>query len=244
MKSILDRIKAFLSYLFGIDKAEYFDLLDEYEDYVKGENLSCFDTMIGTVRSKEQYDINISHGFYHIPVRYVDSPEDISYIALYRSKNIFDTDEPGVKHYGRVLSYAKVKRRDINELKLSFAPDEDYYRFEVSEWKTLDFPVKAKESGPIVFLMANKFLLFNARYFYELFISDNDLYKLNLGLRDIVREVYVGFYVGEFRIRVWWNKIVVKSKATKITINVSDYIRYPYATLKKIADIVFDGVTP
>ena len=240
MKSLWLKVKEFFSYLFGIDKAVYFDLQDEYEDYVREEDLSVLNTMVGTVRSKEQYEINIRYNFYHIPARFVDSPENIEYIALYRSKNIFDKDEPGVKHYGKVLSYGKVKRSEIDELKLSFNPDDDYYRFEISEWKELEFSVKARENGPSVYLLTSKFLLFNSKYFYELFIDSNELYKLHLGLGDIVNGVYDGFFIGDFHIRVWRKKIVIKSNDDKFTFNVSEYRRYPHATLKKIAHIVLE----
>ena len=236
MKSLWLRIKEFFLYLFGIDRAVY---LDEYEDYVRGEDLSAFNTMVGTVRSKEQYDVNIKYNFYHIPAHFVDYPEKVEYVALYRSKNIFDKDDPGVKHFGKVLSFEKVKRCEIEELKLSFNPDDDYYRFEVSEWKELEFPVKARESGPSVYLLSNKFLLFNAKYFYELFIDSNDLYKLSLGLSDIVNGVYDGFFIGDFRVRIWCKKIVIKSNENKIAFNVSEYRRYPHATLKKIACLIF-----
>ena len=243
MKNIWQRIKEFFTYIFGIDRIEYFDLIEEYEDYVRGENLSNTDVMVGTVRSIEQYDTNIESHFYHIPARYVDFPEKVEYIALYRSKNIFGKDEPGVKHYGKVLSFEKIKRREIKELKLSFNPDDDYYRFEVPEWKTLEFPIKARENAPEVYLLTNKFLLFNSKFFYELFIDNNELYKLNLGLRDIVRGVYDGFFVGNFKVRVWWKKIVIKSKDLKMTFDLSDFKRYPYATMKKIARIVLKDDT-
>jgi hypothetical protein len=76
-------------------------------------------------------------------------------------------------------------------------------------------------------------------YFYELFIDSNDLYKLSLGLSDIVNGVYDGFFIGDFRVRIWCKKIVIKSNENKIAFNVFEYRRYPYATLKKIARIVF-----
>lgn len=229
-------IKEFLFSLFR--KIEYFDLLEEYEDYVRGQNIEVHDTLVGTVKSREQYEINYKYSFYHIPAYCLDRPDEIKYVALYRSKNIFGDDEPGVKHYGKVISYSKIKRRDIKELMLSFSPDELYYKFEILEWNTMEFPICAKECGPRIYLLANKYVFDNAKYFNELFISNNDEYKLHMGLMDITSGVYDGFFVGDCKVRATRKKIIVKLPNKTFKYRIEEYKRSKLNTLKKISEIV------
>ncbi len=240
MKSVFLKIKELILSVFIIPEVQYFDLLDEYEDYVNGNDVSERNTLVGTVRSKKQYGINYDYDFYHIPENYVNDPETIEYIALYRSKVIFDNDEPGVKHYGKVVSYEKVKRSDIKELLLSANYDDWYYRFNVASWETLETVVRAREIGPNVFLKTNCFLLKNSRFFNELYVSNNNEFKLHLGLIDITNGVYDGFFVRDSKVRVLRSKIIVLNQKGKICFKINEYKRYPLATLKKISEFIFD----
>lgn len=234
MKNLLNVILEFFRSFFRFRNIQFFDLIEEYEDYLCGHDLTKHDTLVGTVKSREQYDTNIKHNFYHIPERFVEFPEDIEYVALYRSKNLFEKDEPGVTHYGRVISCEKVKRRDIKELYLSFNPDDYYYRFEVSAWQELEVPVIAREAAPHVAVTLNRYLLENSKYGYELLISNNEMFKLNLGLIDITNSVYDGFFVGDTKVYTVRSKIIVLSPRGKYVYKVTDYKRKPLATLEMI----------
>ncbi len=225
--------------MFRMPEIEYFDLLEEYDDYVRENDVSVHNTLIGTVRSKEQYEINFENNFYHIPVQYVNHPEAIEYVALYRSKSIFGKDEPGVKHYGKVISFTKIKRGDIKELMLSPRHNEWYYRFDVAEWSALEPVVCARELGPNVLLETNCFLLKNSRFFNELFITNNEEYKLHLGLMDITNGIYDGFFIRDSKVRIFRKKIIVLNPNGKIFFKTDDYKRYPLATLKKISEFIF-----
>ena len=216
----------------------YFDLLEEYEDYVRGQDVSVRNTLVGTVKSKEQYDVNLKYNFYHIPSDLVDDADAVEYVALYRSKSIFEKDSPGIQHYGRVVKREKVKRRDIKELMLNFSPDRDYYRFEVSAWETLNSPVKAREIAPRVSCMTNDYLLNNSLYVYELYLNTNDELKLFLGLSDLLCEVYDGFFVNESRVYLNLSRIILLTPNGKFSFPIRDYKRYPFETFRKIKSLL------
>lgn len=235
IKSFKELFKSF----FQINNIEYFDLLDEYEDLVRGQDLELRNTLVGTVRSREQYELNVKHRFYHIPERFVDNPDDIKYVALYRSKNLFADDEPGIKHFGHVISYMKIKRRDIKELYSSFSPDDYYYRFDIAEWEKLPKTIAVREVAPHVALTVNRYLLENVRFANELFVSSNNEFKLHMGLVDITHGVYDGFFVDDCKVRVQGSKIVLMTPKGKYRYKVSEYKRYPYATMKKISERIF-----
>lgn len=233
-------IKELLGSLFKGNNVEYFDLLEEYEDVVRGQDLELRNTLVGTVRSREQYELNYKHRFYHIPERFVDNPDDIKYVALYRSKNLFADDEPGIKHFGHVISYMRIKRRDIKELHASAFSDDYYYRFDISEWETLHKIIAVREIAPHVALTVNRYLLENVRFANELFVSSNDEFKLHMGLVDITHGVYDGFFVGDCKVRVQRSKILVTTPKGRFSYKINEYKRFPYATLKKISENIFD----
>lgn len=238
MKRLLEAIKNFFCNLFGIYEIHYIDLLDEYEVYIRGLDLSKKNALVGTVRNVEQYQVNYKKLFYHAPVYYVPTPQSVEYVALYRSKNLFE-ENSGIMHYGKVSSYSIVERCDIKEIPKPYS-HEKYYRFEISEWYTLERTVKVRESGPHVCMMTNRFFLENARYFNELLISDNDEFKLHLALMDITYGVYDGFFVGDSKVHVKRNKITVITPKGKKHIKISDYKASHIGTLKIISEMIFE----
>ncbi len=244
MKRLIELIKGFFLFVFDFKKREFFDMLDEYEDYVRGQDISNHNTLVGTVRTREQYDVNFSESFYHIPARFIDSPDEIEYVALYRSKNVFGDDESGIIHYGRVLSHSRVKRSQITSVPSSVDADEYYYVFEVASWEKLDFHVFVKDIGPNVFLLTNFYFLSNSVYSYELFCSNNNEFKLNLALRDVVSGVYDGFFVGDYKIYVAGVRIILLTPKGKIFFKVADYKRHPLSTVKKLSEIIFNADSP
>lgn len=238
MKSIFRFFRKFISIFLKSKFITYIDF-EDYDDYVKDKDVSKRDTLLGSIRTKDQYDINVKYNFYHIPIDAVDNPEEIKYVALYRSKNFFKDEDPGVINYGKVISFEKVKRRDIKELYINFSPETLYYRFNVLSWDTLNNVVKAKEIGPINGYMTSFYLLNNSHYVYELYCENNDEFKLSLALFDLVLDVYEGLKVNEFHIYLKSKRIIVRSPKEKFLFKVSDYKRAPYETLKKIYSIIF-----
>lgn len=231
-------IKDLFECLTSFRNITYFDLLDEYEDYVRGEDVSVRDTLVGALRNREQYEVNFNNNFYHIPKSQLDR-DDVRYVALYRSKSIFGTDSPGIIHYGRVVSSSLVKRCEIKELAMSFYHEEDYYRFDVEEWLELKNHISVRETGPNAMLLTNHYLLENARFANELLIENNNEFKLHLALLDIISGVYDGFYVGDVRVHTSFSRIVVITPKGKKYISIKEYKHTPLATLKKLSCVIF-----
>lgn len=198
--------------------------------------------LLGAVKNTEQYEINLDHNFYHVPADAVDFPESVEYVALYRSKNLFPESNPGIIHFGKVTSFEKLKRREIKELKLNFSPEALYYRFNVSEWLTLENPLKAREVAPISCIMTSLYLLKNCRFVYELYLEDNNEFKLYLGLNDIVSGVYDGFFVNGKRVYVNFSRIILLTQNGKFSFHVRDYKRYPFETFTKIKELLLSSL--
>ncbi len=241
MKRIIDFLKSLFFWAFKERKIEYFDLLDEYEDYVRGVDISEKNTLLGTVRSIEQYETNIEYCFYHVPVQAVEDPEKVRYIALYRSKKLFSDNSSGILHYGVVSGYEKVKRSEIKEAKMSMNFDSYYYRFNVFEWKTLPSPLKASQKAPIVAYMTSFYLIENCKYVYELYMESNNDFKLYKGLIDIIYQVYDGFFVGDFKVYINFSRIILLSPKGKFFYKVKEYKHKPYETFLKIKEVIFNS---
>jgi len=217
-----------------------FDLLDEYEDWVRDEDVSKRNTLLGSVRSVGQYSVNINCNFYHVPANSVDAPEEVKYVALYRSKNLFADDNPGVTHYGRVTSFVKVKRFEIKELPRSSSSCDDYYRFNVDCWHTLEKPIKARDSAPNVCLKTSFYLLNNSKFVYELYVENNNEFKLLLALWDTVNKVHDGFFAEEARVFTAFSRIIVLTPKYCYLFKIKSFKRQPLKTLTTINSIMFN----
>ena len=68
-----------------------FDLNEEYDDILsKKEEIELRNVLIGTIRRREQYSVNVSSKFYHIPTKQILDDVGIEYVALYQSRSIFN----------------------------------------------------------------------------------------------------------------------------------------------------------
>lgn len=237
---IISIIRKFFNDLFKWEGI-FFDLVDEYEDCVRGQDLSKRDTLLGAMRNAEQYEVNLSHNFYHVPAEALKSPDSVKYIALYRSKNLFYDKEPGVIHYGKVECFEKLKRCDIKELRPSFASDSYYYRFNVACWNELTTPIKAKDVAPRSCYMTNSYILHNCRYVYELYLENNDEFKLSIALNDIINSLYDGFCIKDCKVYIRFLRITVLTPKGKFSYRVSEYKRHPRETFIKIRNRLFNS---
>lgn len=76
------------------------------------------DVLIGTFRSRKQFDICFGKNFYYIPVKQIpDERLPIHYVALYQTKNKFGIDA-GIRYYGEVLRTAIVRRKISRKFRL------------------------------------------------------------------------------------------------------------------------------
>ena len=90
------------------------------------------DGLIGTFRSRQQFDVCFDNYFYYIPKKQV--PDDrlpIHYVALYQTKNRFGSDA-GIRYYGEVLRTTIVRRINIKEVLLTHANGDELYLLLIS----------------------------------------------------------------------------------------------------------------
>ncbi len=132
------------------------------------------DVLIGTLRNREQLDICLGKRFYLVPKRRISEQNmPIRYVAIYQTKAKFGA-EARIEYYGEVVSTRLVKRSEITEIPKD--SNEEYYRFEISEWKRLPNPIVPKEVGfPIEF--TNLFLLQHSSQIPELLIRSEEEYR-------------------------------------------------------------------
>lgn len=198
------------------------------------------DVLVGTLRNKEQLDISLKNKFYHIPaskIKEYDLP--IHYVAIYQSKNLFDRDA-GINYYGEVIKTKILKRKDI--MQIPKQSDEEYYFFEIKEWKKLNVAIIAKEVRDFPFF-TNMFLIQNCPDVPDLHISSQEEYRLYTELRRMANNSSIndgdsepGFkyngktiWVEEGYIYIAMNDKIIN----KISLN--RFIRRPRETTKIIA---------
>lgn len=142
------------------------------------------DVMVGVLKNADQYHTNKEHGFYHMPAALLThAPEDVRFLALYRSKKQFSDREAGIVEYGEVGGYRELPRGEITEIPARHNPAELYYRFYITEWKALKHPIRARGLAPGMNMFTTLFLLQNCRFFPELYISSEEHWRLYSLLR-------------------------------------------------------------
>ena len=146
------------------------------------------DVLVGSLRNERQLEICLNNNFYHIPVsRIKDSELPGHYIAIYQSKKIFG-NESGIRYYGEVKRSSIVKRKNIIEIPKD--SNEEYYLFEIKEWKKLNLPLVAKEVNDFPFF-TNLFLLTHCSDVPDLHIKSKEEYRLYTELRRMANDVSI-----------------------------------------------------
>lgn len=141
------------------------------------------DVLVGVLRNRQQLDICLEKGFYHIPAQNLSVPvEDISCIAIYQSKNLFG-DNSCIRYYGMVDSYNLLKRSEITEIPKN--SDKSYYKFTISNWQKLDKPISTNGGG-LVCETTSRYLLFTSSDVFELNFKDLSLCRLYRTIRNSI----------------------------------------------------------
>ena len=199
------------------------------------------DVLVGAMRNREQLDICIKHHFYHIPVaRIKESDLPIHFIALYQSINLFGK-EAGIQYYGVVTKTSVVKRSEIKQIPKQ--SDEDYYLFEIKEWKKLTIPLKAKEIREFPFF-TNLFLLQHCPDVPDLQIRSEEEYRLYTELRRLANGSSIN--ESDYDCTYNYNGVMVtiengainliKGDAGK-SITIDTFMRRPRAMIKALESI-------
>lgn len=193
--------------------------------------------LIGTLRNRQQLEIILKNKFYHIPKSIIpDDKTDISYIAIYQSKNLFGRGA-GIKYFGKVLSKEIIKRSEIYEIPSE--SEEIYVRYNIGEWKSLGNTISAGHSGNVVGF-TNLYMLLRADVTNELYFGDENEYKLYRSIKtslqkgyDRVATKYNGcvIAISKGNISVYKNRILVYN------IPVRDYMKNPVSRFYAITKI-------
>ncbi|MBU3102332.1 hypothetical protein KPL44_24135 [Clostridium sp. DSM 17811] len=86
------------------------------ESYIKDEYFKDRTVIVGSLRNKEQLEINLKGNFYHTKCDNINLAEhNIKFIALAQSKRQF-AGEVGITYYGKVVDIKVVKRNTIKEI--------------------------------------------------------------------------------------------------------------------------------
>lgn len=200
------------------------------------------DVLIGTFRSRKQFDICFGKNFYYIPVKQIpDERLPIHYVALYQTKNKFGIDA-GIRYYGEVLRTAIVRRKNIKEIPLTHANAEElYYRFVIRRWDMLERGIEPKEHGfPCDY--TNMFLLQHSEYIPELLIESEEKYRFYAELKRSVKHAEInkdadniGFEYGDVHfIFTDGNILAIKEGRIVEKRAISDFARRPADTYRRL----------
>ena len=148
------------------------------EDKLKTIDWDNKDVLIGMLR-KDQLEVNLEHKFYYIPADQIKEENlPIHWVALYQSAGVYK-ENPGIHYYGEVIRCYRTKRKNIKEIPCKPENAEKiYYRFDIKSWNKLETPIGVKEFGPPEHRFTNLFLLQNSSVFPELFLKDEEEYRL------------------------------------------------------------------
>ncbi|WP_238916835.1 hypothetical protein [Clostridium sp. YIM B02555] len=109
---------------------------------MKDEYFSNREVLVGSLKNKEQLEVNLKHNFYHIPAKKINlAKNNVKYVALAQSQNSFGSDG-GIVWYGKIKDIHLVKRNKIIELPKD--SDSLYYRLEIDKWCILERKIEIK----------------------------------------------------------------------------------------------------
>ncbi|KEO84700.1 restriction endonuclease-like protein [Tumebacillus flagellatus] len=135
------------------------------------EKLTPKNVLIGALRTREQWEINRDHRFYHIQLSKLkkqDAIGSLKWIGIHFSKKKFKSDN-GIHWIGRIREWNVVKRSDITEIPSDpKKKDKLYVRFEIEEWKQLHPPIASDRSSVRSCLLTTDYLLQRATTLEEL----------------------------------------------------------------------------
>ncbi len=147
--------------------------------------------LLGSLNKKEQLEILLNKGFYHIPYQSNILNHELEYIAIYQSEKMFGESDCGVHYYGRIKNM-DIKRRSKINISTVKNPDKNYIVFYVDEWEKLKETIKPEGYGVIgSHIYTNIMLLEKARTIPELSIKTLEEWRTWLELKRIQTDVKI-----------------------------------------------------
>lgn len=217
------------------------------EEYIKDEDFKDRTVLVGSLKNKEQLDINLKGKFYHTPCKNVNlAGHNIKYIALAQSINNFH-EAAGITYYGAVDKVEVVKRKDITEIPKN--SDENYYVFRIKEWKQLKRKIEVSGYNVMRNIYTSEFLLNNASIVTELCIKSKEEYRLWTELKRFNKNAVVksdkgideesfvkGFTIEDVDITIDSGEIVVGDGSFRVS--VEEFRRKPRVVMQGILERV------
>jgi hypothetical protein len=218
------------------------------ENYIKDEHFKDRTVLVGSLRNKEQLQINLTGKFYHTKCSNINLAEhNIKFVALAQSKKQFG-DAAGITYYGRIVDINVVKRNMIKEI--PSGSEEDYYIFKIEEWKQLQRKIKVKGYQVLRVMYTTEFLLNNASIVTELCIKSKEEYRLWQELKrvssltetevtkNINRDSNIeGFYIEGMKMGIEDDKIKVACNEVSYEFTKGEFNRRPRWVMERIFDI-------
>ncbi|MGV8984550.1 MAG: hypothetical protein ACOH2C_25560, partial [Clostridium sp.] len=218
------------------------------ESYIKDEYFKDRTVLVGSLRNKDQLEINLKGKFYHTKCSNVNLVEhNIKFVALAQSKRQFD-DEAGITYYGKIVDIKVVKRNKIVEIPSN--SQEDYYVFKIEEWKQLHRKIEVKGYQVVRVLYTTEYLLNNASIVTELCIKSKEEYRLWQELKRIssLTETKIeksinkdssieGFSIEGMKIFIKDEKISVDYNGDFYEFSVAEFNRRPRDVMRRIINI-------
>jgi len=220
-------------------------------EYIEGINFGERNVLVGTLKSKEQFDICISNRMYYIPYEKIHKNIlNIRYIALYQSKKEFG-ERAGITYFGKIEDLKVVQRREISEI-----PRDDsklYVLFQIQSWQQLPRTIIPERYGVRSHFYTTLKLMNIASTLAELWISSKEEYRLYLELKRIAKELEiktiesipnnkgetpVEFVIQNVALSMNNNKINI-SKGDKIeSIDKKEFLERPRTIIKKLRNFL------
>lgn len=167
----------------NISKLKQAALSEQLEKALSQADWTNRNVLVGCLRDRQQLRVCLRHGFYHMPAdRVEEDVGGVKWIAIYQSRTLFG-NRGGIRYYGRVTDCKLVPRSEIREIPRD--SDTPYYRFAVPRWIKLSGKVVSKEL-PFTHMLTTEFLLKNSRETPELFLEDEQQFRLYRALRKLL----------------------------------------------------------
>ena len=148
------------------------------------------DVLVGSFKSRDQFNDNYNRKYYYLPAEYVDgNVPPIKYIALYQSGKIFGS-EAGIRYYGKITKAKRLRREEIDFPYDPQKAKKPYYAFMVEKWEALETPIVIKDEGVYEPKFTHLLLVQNCAQSYELFnIHSEAEFRLMVEIRKAFKDI-------------------------------------------------------
>lgn len=149
----------------GVIEALGRSLIEYLSESHKEQKSLSNDTLIGVVKSKEQYNYCVEKQIYYTYLKTMTSQNnDIRFVAMYQPKSAFGFEQSGVYLYGEVEKIYEVKRSQIHFNVTTNKSNCDCVVYKVKNWIELDKPILPSGNARAVIVTNNKKLFQSSIY--------------------------------------------------------------------------------